>query len=151
MNECGEAEDQYRFSLRLYDGPSRDAALLHRARRDGGGRLQAGVEQALLPVRGFSDTIYCAPDGYQYPADFAVQPGWEGGELVIPSWSITVPPEDFPAVVEHLRDAEVRRFFDQPGWSWGGYWSFPVLDPAGMTIEVGNTPQERPVSTEWPD
>jgi len=100
---------------------------------------------------GFQYMFFGAPEGYEPPTEFAVQPGWEGGELVMPSWSITVPSEDFPAVVECLRAADVKRFFDKPAWCRDSYWSFPVLDPAGMTIEVCNTPKERPASTEWPD
>ena len=67
------------------------------------------------------------------------------------SWSLTVPSEGFPAVIEHLRDAEVRRFFDKPGWCRDSYWSFPVLDPAGLTSEINGSLQEYLTPTDRPD
>lgn len=31
---------------------------------------------------------------------------------------------------------EMGRFFDKPGWCRDSYWSFPVLDPAGLTSAI---------------
>jgi hypothetical protein len=53
----------------------------------------------------------------------AYRPGRSSDELEGPR------PGGFPAVIEHLRDAEERRFFDKPGWYRDSFWSFPYSIP----------------------
>jgi hypothetical protein len=36
-------------------------------------------------------------------------------------------------------------------WLLDCYWSFPVRDPMGNTVEVFAMPAERPEITEWTD
>jgi catechol 2,3-dioxygenase-like lactoylglutathione lyase family enzyme len=92
------------------------------------------------------------PAGYELPVleDWGMQPGWAGGKLEVPSWSIVVDEAEFPATVQRLIDAGVPCFSDVPQWCQDSYWSFPVRDPMGNTVEVHTIPAERPTSTDWP-
>lgn len=62
------------------------------------------------------------------------QLGWEGGTTAVPSWGVEVADDAFGPTVRRLRATP------SPAWSsepvWVGYWSFPVLDPMGNTVEV---------------
>lgn len=83
-------------------------------------------------------------------AEFAGQPGYQGGKLEATSWSIQIPEADFAAAVERLHKAGAKRFAEKPFWAQDSYWSFPVLDPMGNTVEVFATPKEKPAKKEWP-
>jgi catechol 2,3-dioxygenase-like lactoylglutathione lyase family enzyme len=85
------------------------------------------------------------------PAEFADQPGWEGGTLEVTSWSVEVPEADFGKTVERLRAAGVKVFNDKPEWRVDSYWGYTVLDPNGVTVEVYTIPKQRPSSEEWTD
>jgi hypothetical protein len=65
---------------------------------------------------------------------WATQPGWQGGELPVPSWSIECEEHAFKKVVERLQKSKVESFHQHPVWI--GYWSYPVKDPAGNTVEI---------------
>jgi len=84
-------------------------------------------------------------------AEFAAQPGWAGGTAVISSFSFEIPEADYPDMINKLRDAGVKSYYDAPSWEQDCYWCFPVLDPMGNTIEVFMSPKERPASTVWPE
>lgn len=81
--------------------------------------------------------------------EWAWQPGYEGGTLPVPSWSVNVPEEDFPEVVKKLKEDGVKSFQENPYWCLDSYWAFPVADPQGNTVEVYSIPKEKPESTEW--
>jgi catechol 2,3-dioxygenase-like lactoylglutathione lyase family enzyme len=83
--------------------------------------------------------------------EWAPQPGWGGGELPIPSWSIHVPEKKFNGMVEKLISGGYELYEPKPMWAQDSYWSFPVKDPMGNTVEVYTSPAERPESTEWPE
>jgi len=99
---------------------------------------------------GFQFMVF--PAGYELPVltDWGMQPGWEGGTLEVPSWSVEVPEPDFAATVQLLIDAGVPCFSDVPRWCQDSYWSFPVRDPMGNTVEVYTMPAVRPGATDWP-
>lgn len=78
---------------------------------------------------------------------WARQPGWQGGTLPAISWSITVPEADYASVVARLADSGVRTRHDSPKWL--NYWSFPVQDPMGNTVEVVCSPEAAPSGGEW--
>jgi catechol 2,3-dioxygenase-like lactoylglutathione lyase family enzyme len=82
-------------------------------------------------------------------SEFSEQPGWDGGTLHRTSWSIQVPLEQLAATVKRLREAGVTAKFEKPQWQQDSYWSYPVLDPSGNTVELYSTVKERPASTEW--
>jgi catechol 2,3-dioxygenase-like lactoylglutathione lyase family enzyme len=84
------------------------------------------------------------------PEEFAAQPGWEGGQLPSISWSVSVPEAQFTEAVQRLKSDGVKSFAEQPFWAQDSYWSFPVLDPMGNTVELFCEVKERPASTEWP-
>ena len=92
------------------------------------------------------------PAGYQLPVldDWGMQPGWAGGTLEVTSWSIEVPEASYAETVTRLSAAGLPTYADQPQWCQDSYWSFPVRDPMGNTVEVYMQPAERPQSTDWP-
>ncbi len=65
---------------------------------------------------------------------FAIQPGWIGGTEARTSWSLECDPADFKRVVSAAKHVGATAFRDRP--EWVGYWSFPLLDPMGNTVEV---------------
>lgn len=94
-----------------------------------------------------------------FPADAEVpkldgwgaQPGWPGGKLSTTSWSVEVSEEQYAATVARLQEADVPLYSEQPMWCQDCYWSFPVRDPMGNTVEVYTMLAERPESTVWPE
>ena len=71
---------------------------------------------------------------------WARQPGWEGGKQSAISWSVVLTGEGFQTAVHKLIDAEVTSIHNRP--EWHNYWSFPVKDPMGNTVEVVLDPGE---------
>lgn len=80
-------------------------------------------------------------EGFRRPAGgFARQPGWQGGSEPRTSWSLECDAADYKQIVANVNDAEAApgdrtvSFWREPRWV--GYWSLPLLDPMGNTIEV---------------
>lgn len=65
---------------------------------------------------------------------WAIQPGWSGGTQPIISWSIECDEDAFRSIVVRLKDEGVPSFYLRP--QWAGYWSYPVRDPMGNTVEL---------------
>lgn len=78
---------------------------------------------------------------------WAIQPGWPGGVATEPSWSIVVPLEAFIRTVDRLIESDVSCRNDEPDWV--GYWSFPVRDPMGTTVEITCAPDTPPTEVSW--
>lgn len=74
---------------------------------------------------------------------WSTQPGWQGGEAAYPSLGVEVAAEWFAAIVEALEAAGTPSWRAEP--QWVGYWSFPVKDPDGHTVEVS-----APGRASWP-
>ena len=70
---------------------------------------------------------------------WAWQPGWVGGSAPDVSWSFARTHDEFYAAVDRLVDAGVPTRHDAPVWN--GYWSFPVRDPMGNTVEITFAPE----------
>jgi len=100
---------------------------------------------------GLQIVIMRAPQEVPVHEEWAPQPGWGGGELPIPSWSIHVPEAKFAGIVKQLNDGGYKVHDTKPMWAQDSYWSFPVKDPMGNTVEVYTSPAERPESTDWPE
>lgn len=66
--------------------------------------------------------------------DWSIQPGWTGGENYRISWSIECQKEDYYLIVSNVKNSGVCCFYTDPKWK--GYWSFPVKDPMGNTVEL---------------
>ncbi len=82
--------------------------------------------------------------GRTVPAEgWAKQMGWDGGSSAAPSWGIEYGSSEFRCVVERARAAGVEAFHSDPAWV--GYWSFPVKDPMGHTVEIS-----APSRDAWP-
>ncbi len=98
---------------------------------------------------GFQFMIFPAGYNMLLQDGFAKQPGWEGGDMESISWSVAVPEEDFAATVQRLRELDVEAAFEDPQWQQDSYWSYPVRDPMGNTVEVYCNVARRPASTVW--
>lgn len=100
---------------------------------------------------GFQFMVF--PSGHELPVieGWGMQPGWEGGTVEGISWSVDVGAKRFAGIVRGLLDDGVDCFGDRPLWCQDSYWSFPVHDPMGNTVEVHYYDPElpRPASTEW--
>lgn len=70
---------------------------------------------------------------------WAEQLGWEGGATAAPSWGFELAPDEFRRAVRSAREAGTEPHFDAPRWL--GYWSFPVRDPMGNTVEISSPSQ----------
>jgi catechol 2,3-dioxygenase-like lactoylglutathione lyase family enzyme len=93
-------------------------------------------------------TFLPAADAEPEPAGWHRQPGWRGGTLPGVSWSIVADGEDaFRAAVGRLTGAGVVAYAEEPRWV--GYWSFPVKDPMGNTVELTLPVDGEPASTAW--
>lgn len=79
-------------------------------------------------------TIFQAEQKLATSVGWAKQPGWSGGALAKISWSIECDKETFFSTIARLKDAGVSCYHSEPQWQ--GYWSYPVLDPAGNTVEI---------------
>lgn len=84
------------------------------------------------------------------PSGWSWQPGWEGGIETRPSFSVRVPEEEFPGLVERIRELHIPRYNEYPEWRNNGYWGYTIKDPMGLTLELFVEPAERPNSTLWP-
>ncbi len=97
---------------------------------------------------GVQFTVLPAPEELPADAGWDRQPGWNGGTGAGTSWSIEVGDlEPFRDLVERLVAAEVPRFDECP--QWRGYWSLPVKDPMGNTVEVTYAPADEPADKRW--
>lgn len=74
---------------------------------------------------------------------WARQLGWDGGSTSTPSWGVELAPSEFRRAIETARTRGVEARHPEP--LWVGYWSFPVKDPMGYTVEI-TTPQR----DTWP-
>lgn len=76
------------------------------------------------------------------------QPGWSGGSVEAPSWSFQMATmEAFRGGVERLQNADIPTFDAEP--KWRGYWSFPVKDLMGNTVELTFAPADEPDEKDW--
>ena len=89
-------------------------------------------------------------DKIKVQSDWAVQPGYQGGKGTTASWSIVISAEEFPKVVSRLQKAGVATFTKAPTYTPNKYWSFPVKDPMGNTVEIYYVPDEEPADKAWP-
>ena len=103
-----------------------------------------------LMCGGLRFMVFKAENPVEVLEDWSDQPGWMGGNLPRVSWSIGVPVDELGAVAERLAKGGAPTWSAEPFWAQDSYWSFPVRDPMGNTVEVYSIPKERPASTEWP-
>lgn len=69
------------------------------------------------------------------PVDtWSAQLGWKGGTSAAPSWGFQLETEPFQRAVAELGASDTDVWRMEP--EWVGYWSFPVKDPMGNTIEI---------------
>ena len=93
-------------------------------------------------------TIFSVESAGPVLAEWHRQPGWEGGTLPGTSWSIVAESKEaFAASVARLVEARVPAFFEAPRWL--GYWSFPIKDPIGNTVELTLPTESKPSDIDW--
>ena len=64
---------------------------------------------------------------------WAAQLGWVGGTGAEPSWGFELDADEFARAVHAAVAAGCDTHTGDP--EWVGYWSFPIRDPMGNTIE----------------
>ncbi len=65
------------------------------------------------------------------------QLGWQCGTSSDPSWGFDLEREPFRDAVDRSRHQASKTYHAEP--KWVGYWSFPVKDPMGNTVEISST------------
>ena len=93
-------------------------------------------------------TLLPSKESLPIPVDWHCQPGWQGGTLSGTSWSVVSDSlADFSATFIRLLKVQVPAFYSKPRWL--GYWSFPVKDPMGNTVELTFPPENEPQVKVW--
>ena len=95
---------------------------------------------------GFQFTVLYDANAPPVRRGWATQPGWSGDTVGAVSWSVELTETEFTAAVDRLRNDSVEALHDVPVWV--GYWSFPVKDPGGYTVEV-TWPADDAEGREW--
>ena len=62
------------------------------------------------------------------------------------SWSVPFAEADYRPVLARLKAADVSALHDKP--QWVHYWSYPVKDPMGNTVEIVLPVDEVPANSE---
>lgn len=97
---------------------------------------------------GLQFTIIPTQQPLEHTDEWHRQPGWPGGTIAQASWSIECDShEAFAAAVGRVQRAGSPAFFHKPRWV--GYWSFPVKDPMGNTVEITLPLDEEPADFSW--
>lgn len=92
-------------------------------------------------------TIFQRDDAPMAPDGWAWQPGWGAGSRPVMSWSVKLNEAGFRATLGRLRSASIPAFWSEP--QWRGYWSYPVKDPMGNTVEVVWDVGVVPADLDW--
>jgi catechol 2,3-dioxygenase-like lactoylglutathione lyase family enzyme len=146
-----------RTTIRFLFNVCNDVAAMRRFYVDVLGMQEAAFQDTpawgwlSLQCDGFQAMWFRGAGKLPMPAEWASQPGWEGGTAEVASWGVEIPEERFAEVHRRLVAAGAPLFEPKPGWRQDSYWGLSVRDPAGATVEVYATPKTRPASTTWPD
>ncbi len=129
--------------------PARDLTSMQRFYSEflGLEEIYTSDDQVAYACNGFQFSIYSAPDAAPAPDEWATQPGWEGETVPLVSWSVELDEAAFVNAVHAIRLSTSRTLYDKP--QWVGYWSFPVKDPMGNTVEITWPPTKPPRSAGW--
>jgi len=91
---------------------------------------------------GLQFTIVFNASAQKAPPGWGCQPGWQAGSQPIISWSVVLTEGGFETAVQRLMAADVEAFYKEPQWQ--NYWSFPVKDPMGNTVEIVLASEKEP-------
>lgn len=80
-------------------------------------------------------TIEAQPE-FAGPDGWAKQLGWRGGSSSTPSFGIELTATGYAAAIDRAIAGGVECWRQAPDWV--GYWSFPVRDPMGHTVELSS-------------
>ena len=107
-----------------------------------------GYGWSVLDMGSFQFMIH--PDVDAVPqSGWCMQPGWEGGTVPGLSWSLVFTENAFRLALPKLQAIGTEAFHEQPQWCQDSYWSYPVKDPMGNTVELHCIPANRPKQTQW--
>lgn len=96
---------------------------------------------------GFQFAIFLDAGSSLVFGEWATQPGWRGDTVGAISWSVVLSESGYRAAVDRLlASPDVPKLLDSP--QWVGYWSFPVRDPMGNTVEL-SWPDPAPSTATW--
>lgn len=130
--------------------PARDLAAMRRFYTDllGLHEIHHSEDERMLAYDcdGLQFTIYESPDAPPVADGWAAQPGWRGDTVPATSWSVVLDDLAYRRAVDRLRSTGVTCLHDAP--LWVGYWSFPVRDPMGTTVEL-SLPVDEPPTPDW--
>lgn len=130
--------------------PARDLAAMRRFYGElvGLDEIHHSADEGLLAYRcgGLQFTVVEASDAPIPEPGWATQPGWQGDTRARVSWSVVLDSPAYVSAVDRLHAAGVDVLHEMPVWV--GYWSFPVRDPMGNTVEL-SLPIEEPTVTTW--
>ncbi len=76
-------------------------------------------------------------------------PGTDFGSIEEASWGIQYPEDLFRETVRKLMAEKTPAVFEKPRFISDSYWSYPVSDPMGYTVEVFCVPEKTPERKEW--
>ncbi|MDF1667920.1 MAG: hypothetical protein P1V97_39650 [Planctomycetota bacterium] len=107
----------------------------------------APAEALAYDINGLQFTIFDSHSVDGKAEGWARQPGWNGGEANSMSWSIQLSEPEFNGAIQRLSLYDDPAFYERPHWN--GYWSFPVKDPEGNTVELSLAPSQEPESKTW--
>jgi len=93
---------------------------------------------------GLQFTIFFDRNFNKHSTGWSNQPGWVGGNQPTMSWSVVFEQQEFRKAVTNVLSAGIETFFIEPEWL--NYWSFPVRDPMGNTVELVFSPENK---TAW--
>ena len=97
----------------------------------------SGVEQSVGYQIGSVQITINAHTESGHLEGWSSQLGWEGGTTSHPSWGFQLEAGSFRDAVERSTPHRAQAFHSEPKWI--GYWSFPLKDPMGNTVEISST------------
>ena len=148
--------DKPRLNVRFLYGFCNDLVAMRRfysevvGLKEGSFKDEPQFGWLVYECEGFQFMFFRSDKPLPVSAEFADQPGEDGGTLCAISWSVEVPEADYPAAVGRILSSGARTQAPTPTWRQKSYWGFTVLDPMGNTVEVYSKPKEKPASTTWP-
>ncbi|MCC7478087.1 VOC family protein [bacterium] len=143
-----------RVNIRFIYQSCNDIAAMRRFYTDALGMQEAHYKEGpegwlVYQCEGFQFMLFPSSYPMLLQDGFAQQPGWEGGILESISWSVAIPEADYAETIARVRESGAEAVFETPQWQQDSYWSYPVRDPMGNTVEVYCNVAVRPTSTTW--
>ena len=92
-------------------------------------------------------TIIFDPKAEPVTQGWAWQPGWREGMQPTISWSVCLTKDGYSSAIKKFKAHSVESYYQNPQWL--NYWSYPVKDPMGNTVEIVLNLDQEPENTVW--